>query len=73
MLAEVIVLTLFCMMVFALFAIQVYAGVLRHKCVVDLPPGVSVSGQEWSDHVKDPSKQKNSFIMNKKQQILLSR
>ncbi|CAH1797368.1 unnamed protein product [Owenia fusiformis] len=37
MLLEVMILTLFCMAVFALFAIQVYVGVLRQKCVLDLP------------------------------------
>ena len=56
MLAEVILLTLFCMMVFALFAIQVYAGVLRHKCVRDLPPSPTpASHEDWADHVKNPS------------------
>lgn len=54
MLAEVIILTLFCMMVFALFALQVYAGVLRHKCVHDMDADVAVSHQEWAEHVKDP-------------------
>lgn len=37
MLAEVLILTLFCLAVFALLALQLYMGALRHKCVVDLP------------------------------------
>ena len=36
MLAEVMTLTVFCMMVFALFALQVYIGILRQKCVKDI-------------------------------------
>ena len=33
MLFEVILLTMFCLMVFAMFGLQVYKGVLRQKCV----------------------------------------
>ncbi|KAK7492680.1 hypothetical protein BaRGS_00016159, partial [Batillaria attramentaria] len=36
MLFEVIILTVFCLMVFALFALQVYMGALRQKCVKDI-------------------------------------
>ena len=35
MLFEVILLTGFCLMVFAIFGLQVYKGVLRQKCIVD--------------------------------------
>ena len=34
-LVEVMSLTLFCLMVFALFALQVFMGVLRNKCVLE--------------------------------------
>ena len=37
-LAEVMTLTVFCLMVFALFALQVYMGQLRNKCVLHVPP-----------------------------------
>ena len=37
-LAEVMTLTVFCLMVFALFALQVYMGQLRNKCVLEVPP-----------------------------------
>ena len=42
-LVEVMSLTLFCLMVFALFALQVFMGVLRNKCVLkpDTP-------EQWS-------------------------
>lgn len=35
-LAEVMTLTIFCLMVFALFALQVYMGELRNKCVLNM-------------------------------------
>ena len=53
MLADVILLTSFCMMVFALFALQVYIGVLRQKCVKDLAPGTVISDWDYSAHIKD--------------------
>ncbi|XP_056021116.1 sodium channel protein 1 brain-like isoform X8 [Ostrea edulis] len=37
LLFEVIILTSFCLMIFALFGLQVYVGVLRQKCVLDVP------------------------------------
>uniref|UniRef100_A0A336LX33 Multifunctional fusion protein n=1 Tax=Culicoides sonorensis TaxID=179676 RepID=A0A336LX33_CULSO len=47
-LAEVMTLTIFCLMVFALFALQVYMGELRNKCVLNLPNDiVNVSYNEW--------------------------
>lgn len=55
MFAEVIVLTLFCMMVFALFALQVYVGVLRQKCVADIPAGTVNTDYEWVQYVKNKS------------------
>jgi len=36
-LAEVMTLTIFCLMVFALFALQVYMGELRNKCIKEAP------------------------------------
>ena len=37
MLAEVMTLTLFCMSVFALIALQIYSGKLRQKCILTYP------------------------------------
>lgn len=45
-LAEVMTLTIFCLMVFALFALQVYMGELRNKCVLNMHI-VNVTNQEW--------------------------
>ncbi|XP_076321983.1 sodium channel protein 1 brain-like [Tachypleus tridentatus] len=41
MLAEVLALTVFCVLVFALLGLQLYMGVLRRKCLVDV--------QNWND------------------------
>ena len=48
-LGDAILLSLFCMMVLALFALQVYRGDLRNKCVENVPPLVA-----WSDWVNNP-------------------
>ncbi|XP_063982973.1 sodium channel protein 60E-like isoform X2 [Diachasmimorpha longicaudata] len=48
-LAEVMTLTIFCLMVFALFALQVYMGELRNKCVKQQEPnGTQVDWREWT-------------------------
>jgi hypothetical protein len=51
-LAEVMTLTIFCLMVFALFALQVYMGELRNKCVRRLESG-NVSDLEWVEWMND--------------------
>uniref|UniRef100_A0A182QPZ0 Sodium channel protein n=1 Tax=Anopheles farauti TaxID=69004 RepID=A0A182QPZ0_9DIPT len=53
-LAEVMTLTIFCLMVFALFALQVYMGELRNKCVKNLPSEwTNVTHEEWHMWVND--------------------
>ncbi|XP_011502595.1 PREDICTED: sodium channel protein 60E-like [Ceratosolen solmsi marchali] len=48
-LAEVMTLTIFCLMVFALFALQVYMGELRNKCVKHMEPNATpVDWREWT-------------------------
>ncbi|XP_031785455.1 sodium channel protein 60E isoform X2 [Nasonia vitripennis] len=48
-LAEVMTLTIFCLMVFALFALQVYMGELRNKCVRHMEPNATpVDWREWT-------------------------
>ncbi|XP_050352376.1 sodium channel protein 60E-like [Nymphalis io] len=56
-LAEVMTLTIFCLMVFALFALQVYMGELRNKCVQNLvvPPGENFTDERWSQWISDSS------------------
>jgi hypothetical protein len=46
-LAEVMTLTIFCLMVFALFALQVYMGELRNKCV--LSPDRNTTHDAWRE------------------------
>eukprot|EP00095_Tigriopus_kingsejongensis_P011168 maker-scaffold259_size234575-snap-gene-1.15 protein:Tk11168 transcript:maker-scaffold259_size234575-snap-gene-1.15-mRNA-1 annotation:"unnamed protein product" len=50
-LAEVMTLTIFCLMVFALFALQVYMGQLRNKCVLDW---TDVDVGNWTEWILDP-------------------
>ncbi|EDW49280.1 GM11913 [Drosophila sechellia] len=53
-LAEVMTLTIFCLMVFALFALQVYMGELRNKCVRQVPTDwTNVSHTDWQIWVND--------------------
>ncbi|XP_077281924.1 sodium channel protein 60E isoform X1 [Temnothorax americanus] len=48
-LAEVMTLTIFCLMVFALFALQVYMGELRNKCVKHQEPNATqIDWREWT-------------------------
>lgn len=47
-LAEVMTLTIFCLMVFALFALQVYMGELRNKCVLNIEL-TNLTAQEWRE------------------------
>lgn len=43
MLAEVMLLTFFCIAVFALLALQLYMGALRNKCIMDIPVSLLVA------------------------------
>ncbi|XP_061387450.1 sodium channel protein 60E-like, partial [Musca vetustissima] len=53
-LAEVMTLTIFCLMVFALFALQVYMGELRNKCVKNVPEDwVNTTDLEWKLWIND--------------------
>ena len=40
-------------MVFSLFALQVYAGVLHQKCVADIPDTAVVTPSFYSEHIKN--------------------
>ncbi|CAL4063472.1 unnamed protein product, partial [Meganyctiphanes norvegica] len=51
-LVEVMTLTVFCLMVFALFALQVYMGVLQQKCVKNMD-NHSASGEEWRSWIRN--------------------
>nr|CAI5830226.1 unnamed protein product [Callosobruchus analis] len=53
-LAEVMTLTIFCLMVFALFALQVYKGELRNKCVLNMGDN-NASYDVWFNWTQDPA------------------
>ncbi|GFR71119.1 sodium channel protein [Elysia marginata] len=59
MLFEVILLTMFCLMVFAMFGLQVYMGVLRQKCVQNVTGYVSNPSQSedhyYAEWIRDPA------------------
>ncbi|XP_046574320.1 sodium channel protein 1 brain-like [Haliotis rubra] len=57
MLIEVIMLTVFCLMVFALFALQVYMGGLRQKCVLNfnLTQSDSIYVTHYTEHIRNSS------------------
>ena len=49
-LGDAIMLTVFCLMVLALFALQVYMGQLRNKCVMEVPTTTN-----WTNWVTNSS------------------
>ena len=60
LLLEVMMLILFCLMVFALFGLQIFMGVLRQKCVATVPayngtPSYTYA-QYYNDFIKNSSK-----------------
>ncbi|XP_067398879.1 sodium channel protein type 5 subunit alpha-like isoform X2 [Emydura macquarii macquarii] len=76
-LADVMILTVFCLSVFALIGLQLFMGNLRHKCVRDYTEFNSTNGtfysgvQKWNssdDFLNDPA---NYFIKNGTSDILL--
>ncbi|XP_067630184.1 sodium channel protein 60E isoform X2 [Eurosta solidaginis] len=67
-LAEVMTLTIFCLMVFALFALQVYMGELRNKCVRNLPDDwVNTTDLEWRMWINDT----DNWLLNDEEMPLL--
>ncbi|XP_066950871.1 sodium channel protein 1 brain-like isoform X1 [Macrobrachium rosenbergii] len=59
-LVEVMTLTVFCLMVFALFALQVYMGVLMNKCVKYIDRS-NLTSREWDEWINNSS---NWFMEN---------
>ncbi|XP_063905113.1 sodium channel protein 60E isoform X3 [Zophobas morio] len=66
-LAEVMTLTIFCLMVFALFALQVYKGELRNKCVLKMEDH-NASYETWFNWTSDPN---NWIVRNETGEPLL--
>ncbi|XP_022913809.1 sodium channel protein 60E isoform X3 [Onthophagus taurus] len=66
-LAEVMTLTIFCLMVFALFALQVYKGELRNKCVLRLYDD-NITHESWHNWTRNPE---NWLVKNETDEPLL--
>nr|XP_015837604.1 PREDICTED: sodium channel protein 60E isoform X3 [Tribolium castaneum] len=66
-LAEVMTLTIFCLMVFALFALQVYKGELRNKCVLKMEDH-NATYETWFNWTSDPN---NWIVRNETGEPLL--
>nr|UIX25865.1 voltage-gated sodium channel alpha subunit [Lymnaea stagnalis] len=60
MLFEVILLTFFCLMVFAMFGLQIYMGAFRNKCVMNVTGYVENPSQTYDDYyakwIRNPDK-----------------
>ncbi|BFZ01527.1 hypothetical protein BsWGS_04567 [Bradybaena similaris] len=58
MLFEVILLTMFCLMIFAIIAVRTFSGSLRHKCVLNVTGYVENESQSYDDYyvqwIRDP-------------------
>ncbi|XP_075240737.1 sodium channel protein 1 brain-like isoform X3 [Convolutriloba macropyga] len=52
MLAEVMVLMVFCLCVASLLGLQLYMGILRHKCVQNGP--TNMTHEQYTNHTNDP-------------------
>ncbi|XP_046903387.1 sodium channel, voltage-gated, type I-like, alpha [Hypomesus transpacificus] len=63
-LADVMILTVFCLSVFALIGLQLFMGHLRHKCVRNS----NLTYLNWSEHINDPL---NYYIIPGKKDPLL--
>ncbi|XP_068893811.1 sodium channel protein 60E-like isoform X4 [Tenebrio molitor] len=66
-LAEVMTLTIFCLMVFALFALQVYKGELRNKCVLKMDDH-NATYETWFNWTHDRG---NWLVRNETEEPLL--
>ncbi|XP_041373843.1 sodium channel protein 1 brain-like [Gigantopelta aegis] len=71
MLVDVIMLTMFCLMVFALFALQVYMGVLRHKCVLDIKNYTATNSMSYDAYYNLHIRNNSNWYLDKNGGYLL--
>ena len=64
MLLEVILLTLFCLMVFAMFGLQVYNGVLRQKCVKEVTGYTTSLSQSFDEYYAEWIRNQGKYFFN---------
>ncbi|NXJ24380.1 SCN5A protein, partial [Dicrurus megarhynchus] len=76
-LADVMILTVFCLSVFALIGLQLFMGNLRHKCVRDYTTfnftngSLYLDGRTWNNSEEFLSDPVNYFIKNGTEDVLL--
>ncbi|NWS28471.1 SCN5A protein, partial [Polioptila caerulea] len=76
-LADVMILTVFCLSVFALIGLQLFMGNLRHKCVRDYTMfnftngSLHLDGRTWNNSEEFLSDPVNYFIKNGTEDVLL--
>ncbi|XP_078393282.1 sodium channel protein type 4 subunit alpha-like [Cetorhinus maximus] len=55
LLMEVLLLMMFVLLIIALFGLQIFKGVLTHKCVKNLAPGINITHREWGNYIQNKS------------------
>ncbi|XP_069780422.1 sodium channel protein type 4 subunit alpha-like [Narcine bancroftii] len=53
LLMEVLLLMMFVLLIIALFGLQIFKGVLTHKCVRNLQHGINITHKEWGDYIQN--------------------
>ncbi|GCC32373.1 hypothetical protein chiPu_0010834 [Chiloscyllium punctatum] len=57
LLMEVLLLMMFVLLIIALFGLQIFKGVLTHKCIKNMEPRVNITHAEWENYIQ------NKFVM----------
>ncbi|XP_067852332.1 sodium channel protein type 4 subunit alpha-like [Heptranchias perlo] len=55
LLMEVLLLMMFVLLIIALFGLQIFKGVLTHKCIKDLEQGINITNKEWGNYIQNKS------------------
>uniref|UniRef100_A0A4W3JYE7 Sodium channel protein n=1 Tax=Callorhinchus milii TaxID=7868 RepID=A0A4W3JYE7_CALMI len=55
LLMEVLLLMLFVLLIIALFGLQIFKGVLKHKCIKNLANGINITDEEWYTYIQNQS------------------
>uniref|UniRef100_A0A4W3K8I9 Sodium channel protein n=1 Tax=Callorhinchus milii TaxID=7868 RepID=A0A4W3K8I9_CALMI len=53
LLMEVLLLMLFVLLIIALFGLQIFKGVLKHKCIKNLANGINITDEEWYTYIQN--------------------
>ncbi|XP_051890436.1 sodium channel protein para-like [Pristis pectinata] len=55
LLMEVLLLMMFVLLIIALFGLQIFKGVLTHKCIKNMEQGINITHKEWDDYIQNKS------------------